>query len=58
MMKQCKPSIEVMVVLYNSNNDFKNYVDKYCVKHNIDIPQEAMEHALIRDAYDYYSGKL
>ena len=42
-----------MKELYESNNDFKQYVDKYCVKHKIDR-ETAFEHSVIRNAFDYY----
>ncbi len=39
--------------LYNTNPDFKAYVDKYCIKHNITVDQ-ALEHYLVKDAAEYY----
>lgn len=44
---------ERLVDFYNAGGDFKDYVDKYCVKNNID-PLEAMQHIMIHDVYDYY----
>ena len=41
--------------LYDTNPDFKAYVDKYCIKHNITVDQ-ALEHYLIKDAAEYYHG--
>lgn len=34
-------------VLYARNSDFKAYVDKYCVKHQITV-EEALQHYLVR----------
>lgn len=31
---------------YNENEDFKNYVDNYCVKHNLSI-EEAFRHEMV-----------
>ena len=42
-----------MKELYESNNDFKQYVDRYCVKHEIDR-ETAFTHSVIRNAFDYY----
>lgn len=42
-----------MKELYESNNDFKQYVDRYCVKQEIDR-EAAFEHSVIRNAFDYY----
>lgn len=39
--------------LYKTNNNFKQYVDKYCVKHKIDR-ETAFEHSVIRNAFEYY----
>lgn len=36
-------------VLYARNSDFKAYVDKYCVKHQITV-EEALQHYLVRMA--------
>lgn len=37
---------------YNSNADFKAYVDKYCKKHKYTV-EEALEHALVKDVYEF-----
>lgn len=42
-----------MKELYESDNDFKKYVDKYCIKHKIDR-ETAFEHSVIRNAFEYY----
>ena len=44
---------ELMKEFYNSNADFKNYVDKYCKKHKCSI-EEAMKHKLIEAVYEQY----
>lgn len=38
---------------YETNKDFKDYVDKYAKKNHI-TPDEALAHASVREAYDYY----
>lgn len=43
----------MMKDLYERNNDFKQYVDKYCTKHEIDR-ETAFNHSVIRNAYEYY----
>jgi hypothetical protein len=35
-----------MTDLYNSNTDFKTYVDKYCTKHNLTVGQ-ALKHRIV-----------
>ena len=51
--------IEAMIAYYDHNPDFKDYVNKYCVKHGIpfnddEVPQDVMSHYLIQDVYNYY----
>lgn len=36
-------------VLYEQNEDFKRYVDRYCVKHRISVA-EALQHYLVQAA--------
>ena len=38
---------------YKTNQDFKEYVDKYAKKTRI-TPEEALKHSLVREAYEYY----
>lgn len=40
-------------ILYEKNEDFKQYVDKYCKKTNI-TPEEAFTHYMIKDVARYY----
>ena len=40
-------------VLYQKNNDFKRYVDRYCVKHRISV-EEALQHYLVQMAGRMY----
>ena len=40
---------------YKTNQDFKDYVDKYCAKHHID-KDEAFTHSLVISAYEYYKN--
>lgn len=38
---------------YESNEVFKNYVDRYSVKHEVST-EEALTHSTVRNAYEYY----
>ena len=40
---------------YENNEAFRNYVDQYCVKHDIDR-EAAFTHSVIRNAYEYYEN--
>lgn len=40
---------------YRNNSDFKMYVDKYSRKHRM-LPETALSHRLIFEAYLYYKG--
>lgn len=39
--------------LYEQNEDFKRYVDRYCVKHRISVA-EALQHYLVQMAGRMY----
>lgn len=39
--------------LYEQNEDFKRYVDRYCTKHRISVA-EALQHYLVRMAGRMY----
>lgn len=39
--------------LYEQNEDFKRYVDRYCVKHRISVEQ-ALQHYLVQAAGRVY----
>ena len=39
--------------LYAENEDFKRYVDRYCVKHRVSV-YEALQHYLVRMAGRMY----
>lgn len=39
--------------LYAENEDFKRYVDRYCVKHRISVA-EALQHYLVQAAGQIY----
>ena len=41
---------------YNKNSDFKEYVDKCCKKHKCTVEQ-ALNHALVKEVYEYYKSK-
>lgn len=38
---------------YESNENFKRYVDSYCKTQKISV-EEALEHELVRQVYNYY----
>lgn len=38
---------------YETNQDFKEYVNRYAAQRKITV-DEALTHALVREAYDYY----
>lgn len=42
-----------MKEFYNSNPDFKDYVDKYCKKHKCTV-DEALKHALVQEVRKAY----
>lgn len=42
-----------MKELYNTNPDFKDYVDRYCIKHNVTV-DDALEHYIIKESAKYY----
>lgn len=44
-------------VLYQKNNDFKRYVDRYCVKHRISV-EEALQHYLVQMAGKMYKEQM
>nr|DAH37439.1 MAG TPA: TRANSCRIPTIONAL REPRESSOR COPG REPRESSOR, DNA-BINDING PROTEIN, PROTEIN-DNA.95A [Caudoviricetes sp.] len=43
--------------LYAENEDFKRYVDRYCVKHRISV-DEALQHYLVRMAGRMYKEQM
>lgn len=45
-----------MSELYKNNEDFRNYVDKYCTKHKCSV-QEALSHKLIGGVAEFYGKK-
>lgn len=42
--------------LYEQNEDFKRYVDRYCVKHRISV-DEALQHYLVQAAGQIYKDQ-
>ena len=46
-----------MEEFYNTNEDFKEYVDRYCEMRGFTV-QEALKHALIRVVYEHYKSLL
>lgn len=43
--------------LYAENEDFKRYVDRYCVKHRISVA-EALQHYLVQMAGRMYKEQM
>ena len=43
----------MMKEFYNTNTDFKNYIDKYCKKHKCTV-EEALQHKLVKEVYEQY----
>ena len=41
--------------LYNNNDSFRQYVDRYCVKHEV-IPEVALTHSMVKSAAEYYEA--
>lgn len=46
-----------MMEFYNKNNDFKEYCDRYAVKHRMLI-ENVLKCAIVRDVYIFYSQEL
>lgn len=38
--------------LYNTNNSFRNYVEKYIFKHHVTL-EEALKHVMVREYANY-----
>ena len=45
-----------MKQFYESNSDFRDYVEKYRKKHDLTV-EEALQHAQVREAAKYYREK-
>ena len=44
------------MIEYAINEDFRNYVDRYCKKHNISIA-EALTHKLVQETREQYKER-
>lgn len=44
-----------MEKLYNDNDSFKQYVDKYCANNEIDV-KTAFTHSVVKNVADYYKS--
>ena len=42
---------------YNSNPDFKRYVDRYCIQYGCTV-DEALSHELVKQVYYSYIGQV
>ena len=40
---------------YNSNTDFKEYVERYCKKHKCTV-EEALKHKVVEDVCEHYKA--
>lgn len=47
---------QILLDYYNTNDEFKEYVDKYCIKHNKTC-EEALHDKLILDYFNYLLQK-
>lgn len=45
-----------MKQFYNSNSDFREYVDRFCKTYDLSV-DEALQHASVREAEMYYREK-
>lgn len=45
-----------MKEFYDTNADFKNYVDKYCKQYKCTV-EEALKHKIVAEVYEQYSSK-
>lgn len=45
-----------MMELYNSNADFKRYVDRYCKTYGLTV-EEALEHEIVKQVAAQYREK-
>lgn len=43
---------DIYTELFNTNNDFRDYVEKYIFKHHVTLA-EALSHYLVREYGDY-----
>lgn len=41
---------------YNTNQDFKNYVDRYCNTYKVTV-EEALSHALVQEVEKMYKER-
>ena len=41
---------------YNTNQDFKEYVDRYSIKHKVTV-EEALNHALVQEVEKMYKER-
>jgi len=44
--------VVMMMVDYEDNEDFREYVDKYCLKHDVD-KYTAFERSTVREYHEY-----
>ena len=44
-----------MKEFYESNDDFRRYVDRECIEHNLTI-DACLERSWVRNAYEYYKN--
>ena len=42
---------------YNNNLEFKEYVDKYCAKHGIDV-EEALTHKIVLEYLHFLLNRI
>lgn len=54
--KKCKRGKNPLEEFYNTNTNFREYVEKYRKKHDLSV-DEALQHASVREAEKYYREK-
>ena len=51
-----KRKVNHMDEFYATNEDFSEYVDRYCKKHEITV-QEALKHKIVKHYFEWLGGK-
>lgn len=42
-----------LITFYQTNDDFRVYLDKYCDKHNLTV-SESVKHLIVKETAQYY----
>lgn len=49
--------MDIYTELFNTNMDFRNYVEKYVIQHHITL-EEALKHKMVHNYGDYILEKV